>query len=45
MARLALAPSDPFDPRFRLACNLYNASLAKCIITAQRFGRLDSASR
>ncbi len=37
----ALAPSDPFDPRFRLACDLYNASLAKCITTAQRFGRLD----
>ncbi len=36
-----LAPSDPFDPRFRLACDLYNASLAKCITAAQRVGRLD----
>jgi pimeloyl-ACP methyl ester carboxylesterase len=36
-----LAPSDPFDPRFRLACDLYNASLAKCIMAAQRVGRLD----
>jgi pimeloyl-ACP methyl ester carboxylesterase len=31
-----------FDPRFRLACDLYNTSLAKCIRAAQRFGRLDS---
>ena len=36
-----LAPSDPFDPRFRLACDLYNASLSKCIAAAQRVGRLD----
>src|ERR1019366_753994 len=36
-----LAPADPFDPRFRLACDLYNASLAKCIAAAQRAGRLD----
>jgi pimeloyl-ACP methyl ester carboxylesterase len=30
-----------FDPRFRLACDLYNAALAKCIRAAQRSGRLD----
>src|SRR5207237_3198466 len=30
-----------FDPRFRLACDLYNAGLAKCIRAAQRVGRLD----
>jgi pimeloyl-ACP methyl ester carboxylesterase len=30
-----------FDPRFRLACELYNNSLAKCIRAAQRVGRLD----
>jgi pimeloyl-ACP methyl ester carboxylesterase len=30
-----------FDPRFRLACDLYNAALAKCIRAAQGFGRLD----
>jgi pimeloyl-ACP methyl ester carboxylesterase len=30
-----------FDPRFRLACDLYNTSLAKCIRAAQRIGRLD----
>jgi pimeloyl-ACP methyl ester carboxylesterase len=30
-----------FDPRFRLACELYNASLAKCIAAAQRVGQLD----
>ncbi len=30
-----------FDPRFRLACELYNAGLAKCIAAAQRVGQLD----
>jgi len=25
------ASESPFDPRFRLACDLYNAGLAKCI--------------
>ncbi len=30
-----------FDPRFRLACDLYNTALAKCIRAAQRCGRLD----
>jgi pimeloyl-ACP methyl ester carboxylesterase len=41
-------PDDPgaaqasvFDPRFRLACDLYNAALAQCIAAAQRVGRLD----
>ncbi len=32
---------SPFDPRFRLACDLYNASLTRCIRAAQRVGRLD----
>ena len=36
-----LVPRDAFDPRFRLACELYNAGLAKCITAAQRVGRLD----
>lgn len=36
-----LKPADPFDPRFRLACNLYNAGLAECLRTAQATGRLD----
>jgi len=31
----------PYDPRFRLACELYNMGLAKCIRAAQRTGRLD----
>jgi pimeloyl-ACP methyl ester carboxylesterase len=31
-----------FDPRFRLACDLYNAALARCIRTAQQHGRLDA---
>jgi pimeloyl-ACP methyl ester carboxylesterase len=35
-------PTSPFDPRFRLACDLYNAGLAKCIRAAQLFDRLDS---
>jgi pimeloyl-ACP methyl ester carboxylesterase len=30
-----------FDPRFRLACDLYNAGLAKCIRAAQKDGQLD----
>ena len=33
--------ASPFDPRFRVACDLYNAGLAKCIRAAQRIGRLD----
>jgi pimeloyl-ACP methyl ester carboxylesterase len=40
----AAADGDPaavFDPRFRLACDLYNAGLARCIATAQRAGHLD----
>ena len=36
-----LTPADAFDPRFRLACDLYNAALSKCIAAAQRVGRLD----
>lgn len=32
---------EVFDPRFRLACDLYNAGLAKCIAAAQRVGQLD----
>ncbi|MCS6849666.1 MAG: alpha/beta fold hydrolase [Gemmataceae bacterium] len=34
-------PSRAFDPRFRLACDFYNAGLAKCIRAAQKHGRLD----
>ncbi len=30
-----------FDPRFRLACDLYNNGLAKCIRAAQSVGKLD----
>jgi pimeloyl-ACP methyl ester carboxylesterase len=35
------SPCSAFDPRFRLACDLYNAGLAKCLRAAQRVGRLD----
>lgn len=35
------AAGSPYDPRFRLACDLYNAGLGKCIRAAQRCGRLD----
>jgi len=35
------ARTPVFDPRFRLACDLYNTGLAKCIRAAQRVGRLD----
>jgi pimeloyl-ACP methyl ester carboxylesterase len=38
----ALTPRDAFDPRFRLACNLYNAGLAQCLRSAQKTGRLDT---
>ncbi|TMQ34311.1 MAG: hypothetical protein E6K70_08305 [Planctomycetota bacterium] len=38
---LDLSPARAFDPRFRLACDLYNAGLAKCIRAAQRVGQLD----
>jgi pimeloyl-ACP methyl ester carboxylesterase len=34
-----------YDPRFRLACDLYNAGLAKCIRAAQRAGQLDPGQR
>jgi pimeloyl-ACP methyl ester carboxylesterase len=32
------APPDPFDPRFRLACSLYNFSLARGIRLMQQIG-------
>src|SRR5262249_28371888 len=32
---------NAFDPRFRLACDLYNTGLSKCIRAAQNIGRLD----
>src|SRR5262249_13838196 len=38
-------PTEAFDPRFRLACDLYNAGLAKCIAAAHRNGKLDSRDR
>jgi pimeloyl-ACP methyl ester carboxylesterase len=41
----ALSPRDAFDPRFRLACELYNAGLSKCIRAAQKSGRLDPCSQ
>jgi pimeloyl-ACP methyl ester carboxylesterase len=37
----ALSTQTQFDPRFRLACDLYNAGLAKCLRAAQSVGRLD----
>jgi pimeloyl-ACP methyl ester carboxylesterase len=36
-----LTPLNAFDPRFRLACDLYNTGLSKCIAAAQRVGQLD----
>lgn len=30
--RPTLAPADAFDPRFRLACDLYNHSLSRCLV-------------
>ncbi|MFO0877402.1 MAG: hypothetical protein U0840_08505 [Gemmataceae bacterium] len=37
--------ADVFDPRFRLACDLYNASLSHCLIAAQSVGQLDPRER
>lgn len=34
-------PVDCMDPRFRIACELYNASLSKCLRAAQQQGLLD----
>jgi pimeloyl-ACP methyl ester carboxylesterase len=34
-------PALVFDPRFRLACDLYNQGLSKCLRLAQRHGQLD----
>jgi pimeloyl-ACP methyl ester carboxylesterase len=34
-----------FDPRFRLACDLYNLGVAKCIVAAQRVGHFDPRCR
>lgn len=39
------AATEAFDPRFRLACDLYNAGLAKCIAAAQETGHLDLRQR
>lgn len=36
---------EVFDPRFRLACDFYNASLAKCLAAAQAIGQLDPRER
>lgn len=32
---------NPYDPRFRLACDLYNNALSKCLRMAQKHGKLD----
>jgi pimeloyl-ACP methyl ester carboxylesterase len=37
----AAVEAEAFDPRFRLACDLYNAGLARCLAAAQRAGQLD----
>jgi pimeloyl-ACP methyl ester carboxylesterase len=34
--------ADPYDPRFRLACDFYNAALEQCLRTAVRAGRFDA---
>jgi pimeloyl-ACP methyl ester carboxylesterase len=37
-----LTPRDAFDPRFRVACTLYNDGLTRCLRVAQKSGRFDS---
>lgn len=41
----ALSEAETFDPRYRLACDLYNAGLAKCLAAAARTGQLDPRRR
>jgi pimeloyl-ACP methyl ester carboxylesterase len=41
LADACRSPAAAFDPRFRVACDLYNRGLAKCLRVAQRNGRLD----
>jgi pimeloyl-ACP methyl ester carboxylesterase len=36
------SPTAAFDPRFRLACDLYNTSLARCIVLAITWKQLDA---
>lgn len=38
----SLLPFNCFDPRFRIACELYNRSLEKCVRSVQKIGTLDS---
>jgi pimeloyl-ACP methyl ester carboxylesterase len=35
-------PIAAFDPRFRLACDLYNTSLARCLVLALTWQQLDA---
>lgn len=44
-AKHNLTPENAFDPRFRLACELYNRSLTKCISAAQKMDRLDPSGK
>lgn len=37
----AASTANPFDPRFRLACDLYNTALSHCLRAAQRDRKLD----
>lgn len=41
-SELSAEAETAFDPRFRLACDLYNVGLARCLRIAQATGRLDS---
>ncbi len=38
----AKRPIAAFDPRFRVACDLYNTALARCLVLAQAHGQLDA---
>lgn len=35
------SPTEAFDPRFRIACDLYNAAVAKCLSVSQKTGKFD----
>jgi pimeloyl-ACP methyl ester carboxylesterase len=38
----SLSPRDAFDPRFRVACELYNDGLCRCLRASQKLGLLDA---
>lgn len=44
-AGVASSPEAAFDPRFRLACDLYNTALARCLVLALTWRQMDARGR